>query len=96
MMLIDKKGPWQGYNEWNPWWAPIEVPQVKPSPWAYMTVPLTHWDGDKMAFVSKSQISIRHICLILKLALYKCHIIIIIINICIQTTFCDDFLEWKF
>ena len=31
------------------------------------------------ALVSKSQISIRHICLILKLALYKCHIIIIII-----------------
>ena len=28
--------------------------------------------------MSKSQISIRHICLILKLALYKCHIIIII------------------
>ena len=33
------------------------------------------WNGT----VSKSQISIRHICLILKLALYKCHIIIIII-----------------
>ena len=32
------------------------------------------------ALVSKSQISIRHICLILKLALYKCHIIIIIIG----------------
>ena len=31
------------------------------------------------ALVSKSQLSIRHICLILKLALYKCHIIIIII-----------------
>ena len=28
--------------------------------------------------MSKSQISVRHICLILKLALYKCHIIIII------------------
>ena len=31
--------------------------------------------------MSKSQISMRHICLILKLALYKCHIIIIIITI---------------
>ena len=33
------------------------------------------------ALVSKGQISIWHICLILKLALYKYHIIIIIINI---------------
>ena len=33
------------------------------------------------ALESKSQISIRHICLILKLALYKCHIVIIIIII---------------
>ena len=36
------------------------------------------------ALVSKGQISIWHICLILKLALYKYHIIIIIISLCLD------------
>ena len=34
--------------------------------------------------MSKSQISIRRICLILKLALYKCHIIIILLLSCLD------------
>ena len=47
------------------------------------------------ALVSKIQISIRHICLILKLALYKCHIIIIIIIIYIIISENIRYLLWN-